>query len=85
MNALFLNADGRKDDGQCLPETLLKAGMGLAVVGVGEDGGTGIERKLDRDRESARAEKKATMSREKGSFFKKVFSFTKKKDPPIAL
>lgn len=50
------------------------------------DGGGGIgggALVLNRDRQSARAEEKATMSREKGLVFKKVFFY--KKDPPIAL
>lgn len=64
-------------------DTVKKLGGGSGG-GVGlEGGGTGVERKQDRDRESARAEEKATMSREKGSIFKKVFFY--KKDPPIAL
>lgn len=59
---------------------------GVVQVGVGGVGGvqsSGFERKQDkRDRESARAEEKATMSREKGSiFFKKRFSFTKRTLP----
>lgn len=43
-------------------------------------GGTGVERKQERETEkSARAEEKATMSREKGLIFKKVICFFYKK------
>lgn len=58
-------------------DTVNKLGWGL------EGGGIGVESKQDKETESARAEEKATLSRVKGSFFKKVFYY--KKDPPIAL
>lgn len=56
MNALFLHTDGGRDDEQCLPETLLKSWDG--GVEVEEGGGTGVERKQDRETEKAQEQRR---------------------------